>query len=265
MVFELPDEQFSEYIAEFYDHVPAYANRSDIEFYVDHYREVGDSIVEVGCGSGRIMIPGARAGCVITGVDLSEPMLDQCRKNLMKEPESVRKNVTLVRTDMRKLDLGRRFRLATMPFRVFQHLISVDDQMAALQCIRDHLEAGGRLIFDIFHPDLGRLAGNGPDQEIEDTPAFDMGDGRRLRRTYRVTGRYPAKQYSDVELIYYVTDLNGVTARHVQAFPMRYLFRYEVLHLLERAGFRVAALYGNFDKSPLSDDSPEMIFVADKV
>jgi len=47
--------------------------------------------------------------------------------------------------------------------------------------------------------------------------------------------------------------------------PFRYFYRYEVEHLLSRCGFRVAELFGNFDKSPFSDDSPEMIFVAERV
>jgi len=60
-------------------------------------------------------------------------------------------------------------------------------------------------------------------------------------------------------------DTNGKTERVVNGFPMRYFFRYEVEHLLARAGFEVVELYGDYDKSPLVDESPEMIFVARKV
>ncbi len=245
MVSEQPDDRYGEHIAELYDHVPAYANRSDIGFYLDLYKEAHDSILEVGCGTGRILIPAAKEGCRIMGVDISGPMLDQCRRRLSDEAESVRNNVTLAQADMRDFDLGRSFKLVTLPFRVFQHLLSVDDQMSTLRCIRDHLDVDGRLVFDLFHPDPGKLAENNPDHETEDTPAFDIGKGRTLRRTWRMTGQHLAEQY-------------------VQAFPRRYFFRYEAEHLLALCGFRLLALYGRFDKSPLADDSPEMIFVAEK-
>jgi hypothetical protein len=67
-----------------------------------------------------------------------------------------------------------------------------------------------------------------------------------------------------VEIIHYVTYPDGRTERLVQAFPFRYFFRYEVEHLLARCGFRVIDLFGSFDRSPLQDNSPEMIFVAAK-
>ena len=73
-----------------------------------------------------------------------------------------------------------------------------------------------------------------------------------------------AEQFSDVELIYYITDANGRTERLVQGFPMRYFFRYEVEHLLARCGFSIVDVFGDCDKSPLGDNSPEMIFVARK-
>jgi hypothetical protein len=64
-------------------------------------------------------------------------------------------------------------------------------------------------------------------------------------------------------MIYTVTHPDGQKERHVFAFTIRYFFRYEVEHLLARCGFRVSAVYGNFDRSPLQDASPEMIFVAE--
>jgi hypothetical protein len=57
--------------------------------------------------------------------------------------------------------------------------------------------------------------------------------------------------------------LDGRKERLVLAWTLRYFFRYEVEHLLARCGFRVTAVYGNFDRSPLQDDSPEMIFIAE--
>jgi hypothetical protein len=85
-----------------------------------------------------------------------------------------------------------------------------------------------------------------------------------LKRTHRLAALHRAEQYNDIEMIHYVTHPDGHTERLVQAFPFRYFFRYEVEHLLARCGLKVIELFGSFDRSPLEDNSPEMIFVAEK-
>lgn len=248
--------------AELYDFVPAYARRSDIGFYLDVCRQVKGGILEIGCGTGRILLPVARAGGHITGVDISSTALQRCEQKSAAETESVRKRIRLLPADMRRLSLDESFQLATMPFRVFQHLLTVDDQISCLRGVHYHLQKRGMLVFDVFHADFSRLASSRHGEEIEDTPLFRLPDGRKLRRTFRVSQHHRAEQYSDVELIFYLTDTSGAAQRLVQAFPFRYYFRYEIEHLLARSGFEMVALYGDFDKSPLVDSSPEMIFVA---
>ncbi|HTP11667.1 MAG TPA: hypothetical protein VMP08_25610, partial [Anaerolineae bacterium] len=99
----------------------------------------------------------------------------------------------------------------------------------------------------------------------DDGPAFTMPDGRRVQRRSRVVKRDVFKQFQDVELIYYITHPDGRTERKIHAFPMRYLFRYEVEHLLARCGFEVEALYADYDKSPYGSKYPgELIFVVKK-
>jgi hypothetical protein len=92
---------------------------------------------------------------------------------------------------------------------------------------------------------------------------YEMSGGLRVRLTERVVAFHRAEQCNDVEMIYGVTHPDGRKERLVLAWTLRYFFRYEVEHLLARCGFRVTAVYGNFDRSPLRDDSPEMIFVAE--
>jgi hypothetical protein len=166
---------------------------------------------------------------------------------------------------MTRFDLGRSFALVTVPFRPLQHLITVGEQLRFLRCVHSHLQANGRLVFDVFQPDLRQLAGPVQPDEVEDTPETQLADGRTLRRTARFLAKNPAEQSSDIEIAYYLREPNGQTRRLVQRFPMRYFFRFELEHLLARTGFEITALYGDFDKSRLGDDSPEMIVVARKV
>jgi SAM-dependent methyltransferase len=78
------------FIPEFYDYVVPYATRPDIGFYVGAARQHGGPVLELGCGTGRILIPTARAGIDISGLDSSEGMLKVCRARLDKEPANVR-------------------------------------------------------------------------------------------------------------------------------------------------------------------------------
>lgn len=252
------------FVADLYDHVPPYVNRPDVAFYVERAHSAAGPTLELGCGTGRVLIPTARAGCTIVGLDLSPYMLAKCREKLAREPLEIRRRVRLVEEDMTDFGLGETFALVTTPFRPFQHLVTVEEQLACLQCVNRHLGVGGQLIIEVFHVNPKRIVGAPSTEEAEDFAEVELRDGRKLGRTSRITAYHRARQVNDIELIYYVAHPDGRTERHVQAFPFRYFFRYEVEHLLARSGFRVAELYGGFDKSPFADDSPEMIFVAEK-
>jgi SAM-dependent methyltransferase len=260
-------ESYDEYksIAELYDYVVPYRERPDVGFFVEAAKESGGPVLEVGCGTGRVLIPTARTGIKITGLDLSPHMLEVCRGRLKAEPEEVRSRVRLVQADMRQFELFQAFQLVTLPFRPFQHLTTVEDQLACLDCIRHHLAEAGRLILDIFNPMLESLVRTNFGEEVSEEPEFSMPDGRKVIRRHKVVSRDGPNQTNYVELLYYVTNPDGRQERLVQAFPMRYLFRFEAEHLLARAGFEVEQLYADYDKSPYGSKYPgELIFVARK-
>ncbi len=251
------------FTAEFYDHVAPYGERQDVAFFVEMARASNGPVLEVGCGTGRVLIPTARAGFEIVGLDLSPSMLAICRANLAAEPAEVQARVQLIEGDMREFDLGRTFALITVPFRPFQHLTSVEDQIACLTTLRRHLASGGRLVLDLFNPSLPYLADPARLDEFGEEPEFTMPDGRRVTRRARIAGRDLFGQVQDAELIYYVTHPDGRQERLVHAFPMRYLFRFEAEHLLARCGFEIEALYADYDRSPYGSKYPgELIFVA---
>jgi SAM-dependent methyltransferase len=255
---------YEAFVAEYYDYLPVTANRLDVEFHLDLARAHGGPILELGCGTGRILLPLARAGYEIVGLDLSEPMLTRCFVKLEAEPPAVRHRVELTRGDMTNFDLGRSFRLILIPFRPFQHLLSVERQLACLRSVHGHLEPAGKLVVDFFQTDARRMHDPACLREGAPHPEVTLPDGRRVKLTERTAAFHRAEQSNDVELIYNITHPDGHTERLVMAFTVRYFFRYEVEHLLARCGFRVVGLYGDFGGSPLGDDSPEMIFVAEK-
>jgi len=257
--------EYDEYafIADLYDHVVPYRDRPDVQFFVEAAKEAGSPVLEVGCGTGRVLIPTARAGLDIVGLDLSPYMLAVCRQRLRDESEAVQGRVRLVQADMREFALGDTFTLATIPFRPFQHLMTVEDQLSCLASIRRHLVDDGVLILDVFNPSLDFLVNRPVGDEFGEEPEFSMSDGRRITRRHKTLAHDRFNQISDFEFVYYVTHADGREERLVHSFRLRYLFRFEVEHLLARAGFKVEHLYAGYDKSAYGSRYPgELLFVA---
>jgi SAM-dependent methyltransferase len=258
-------DYYSNVLADFYDRHSEYRDRSDVTFYVDEAVNSGGPVLEVGCGTGRVLIPTARAGVSIAGLDFSETMLRHCREKLAAEPAKVRERARVVRGDMRDFSLGETFRLVTVPFRPFQHLLSVDEQLACLGCIHEHLQPGGRVILDVFNPSIERIAATTPSDEFDEGEPFTLADGCTVQRRAKVINCDRFAQVLHIELYYDMTHADGRRERRVEPLTMRYFFRYEVEHLLARAGFEVVSLYADYERNPFGTRDPgDLIFVAKK-
>jgi SAM-dependent methyltransferase len=260
------------FIADYYDESPLVRGRTrDVAFYRDAVYEHGDPVLELGSGTGRITIALAQAGHRVTGLDISERMLERCSQRRAALPSEARERIHLVQGNMVRFELGEKFRLVIIPFRPFQHLLAVDEQISCLESVRRHFwshgphanDRRGRLILDVFQTDAERMHDPAHLKEALVTE-YSTPDGRHVRIMERVAAFHRAEQRNDVEMIFYVTGPGGKEERLVFAWTLRYFFRYEVEHLLARCGFRVVAVYGDFDRSPLADTSPEMIFVAEE-
>lgn len=241
-----------------YDSVPLYAARRDVGFYVAEAKAAGGQVLELGCGTGRILLPIARAGCTIAGVDSSSQMLARCKEKLAAEAATVQARVMLQQRDIRDFALGAKYALIIAPFRVVQQLARIDDQLRFLAAVAHHLAPTGRFVFDVFNPRFDALT-SADGVEREDTPELRLADGRTLRRGARVTRVRWVDQVSETELIYYVGG-----KRYVQAFDMRWYLAAELQHLLARAGFTVRAMYGDFARSALVDASPDIVTIAER-
>jgi SAM-dependent methyltransferase len=256
-----------EYVAaaDLYDFVVPYRNRPDVAFFVDLACESGGPVLELGCGTGRVLLPTARAGIQIVGLDRSPQMLAVCRQKVQAEPSEVRSRIRLAEGDLRHFELSQQFSLVTIPFRPFQHLVEVDDQLNCLECIRRHLDDDGKLVLDVFNPSLPGLTRDNLDQEVDAGPAFTLPDGRSVVPREKTVARDYFKQVISIELIYYVTHPGGHQERLVHAFRMRYFFRYEIEHLLARAGFATDEVYADYERNRYGTTYPgELVFMARK-
>ena len=141
---------FYEAAANLYDHTFGRAElegeRGDVAFYVQEARQARFSpVLELACGTGRVLIPIAHAGVPVVGLDSSPVMLSAARKKVARLREATRQRIELVA-------------LVIIPFRSFLHLMTPADQRRALGRIRDHLTEDGRLVFNIFDPRLDMIA-----------------------------------------------------------------------------------------------------------
>ena len=237
--------------------------RGDVAFYVEEARRAGSPVLDLACGTGRVLIPIAHAGVPVVGVDSSRAMLATARKKIARLPEPTRQRIELVEGDMRSFSLGRRFDLAIIPFRSFLHLMTPADQRQALGRIREHLADAGRLVFKIFDPRLEMIAshlGQGG-QALEKESEFTHPEtGRQVVEWVR--RRYDAaNQTIDEERILEELEAGQVVSRTHAPISLRWVYRYEMEHLLELSGFVVEALYGGFDRGPFRHGG-EQVWVA---
>ncbi len=243
--------------ARFYDLF--YGQRSeDVAMYLD-FAQAGDgAILELGCGTGRILLPLARASYHTTGLDISAEMLARARKRL--EAARLAHLVTLVQGDMARFVLSERFALAILSANTFMHCHDTREQLACLNCVRQHLISGGRLIVDLSHPDMQMLS-EADGRLMSDEAVLDPDTGHTIQRF--IQRRLDmANQMQYVTFIIDEIAMDGTVRRMLFPFRLRFVFRFEMELLLRLAGFSLEALYGSYQMEPFEDHCERMIFVA---
>jgi ubiquinone/menaquinone biosynthesis C-methylase UbiE len=217
----------------------------DAAFYRALAQETGGPVLELACGTGRVLLPIAALGIPCVGVDASPAMLAVLRA---KNPPQ---NLELMEARMESFDLGgRQFRLVTCPFRAFQHLLDVEAQLAALANVRRHLAPGGMFAFDIFDPKLAWLIAPVDTERLDATFRRDGVEIRRFARTRSDL----ATQILEVTFRFEPEEAPGNTT-----VRLRWFYRYEIEHLLARAGFTDVAIYGGYDKRPWRPEGETVI------
>jgi SAM-dependent methyltransferase len=218
----------------------------------------GGPILELGCGTGRVLVPLAQAGYAVTGVDLSAEMLRRARS--AAEAAGVSERLTLVQGDYMSAPLAGPYRFAYIVMNTFLHLPDQASQVAALRHWRNQLAPRGLLLIDVFHPDVSQLASIDGSLQWDKTwqdPQTGVTVMKFVTRTVDL-----AEQRLSVNLIYDEIQAEGQISRTVVPFETRYLWRFEMELLLEKAGYAVEALYGDWDMEPFDGSSDRMIFVA---
>ena len=236
---------------------------------VDFYKELialspeikTKGVLEIGCGTGRIALRIAQNGINITGLDLSSELLEIARKKSIGLP-----NIHWVNGDMRKFEIGKKFGAVIIPGHSFQFMITPDDQVNCLEQIKHHLVADGLLIIHIGHQSIGWLAGL-LDQKV---PVFEKNPimtnpltGQKFRYSTAWTFEPSTQTASVIRKIEQLGTNDRVDQTwEMEPMPLHCIFRFEMEHLLRCEGFSIEAVYGDFYKNELCNESEDMIWIA---
>lgn len=136
--------------ARFYDYNPDTID--DIQFYRDRIPSPNTKVLELGCGTGRVLLPLVKDCAYIHGVDISEAMVAICQGKLDSAGLSTNKARVEV-GDITTVHLGRTFDLITAPYRVFQNLETDAEVTGLFETVRRHLSKNGTCILNIFNSD----------------------------------------------------------------------------------------------------------------
>jgi SAM-dependent methyltransferase len=224
---------------------------ADLQFYKRWLpKNKNARILELCCGTGRLTLPIAKEGYVISGVDYAASMLEQAK---IKASESGL-DIEFIEADIRTLDLPEKYDLIFIPFNSIHHLYRNEDLFNAFNVVKKHLKEEGVFLFDCFNPNI-RFIVEG-EKEQKEIAEYTTRDGRKV--LVKQTMRYENKtQINRIEWHYFIND----EFNSIQNLDMRMYFPQELDSYLEWNGFKIIHKFGAFDEEAFNDNSEKQIFV----
>ena len=229
---------------------------ADVDVHVAFARRFGGPVLELACGSGRLLAPLAAAGFNVTGVDSSAAMLERARQRLAARGLQAQ----LVQQRIEALKLDAQYRTIIVGLDSFGLLVSRDDQLGALRAARHHATHDGRLILDLANGNQ-RGASEPPEEMLHDLTMPDPETGRPITKFILRRPR-PADQLDELMFFYDEQDERGYLKRSMVELRLRWFTRFELELLLQAAGWQIDELYGGYDLADFGPDSERLLIVA---
>lgn len=226
---------------------------ADVDLYRDLARDRG-LVLELGCGTGRLLAPLAAEARLVVGIDRSPEMLEQAQRRLAAAGLSAQ--VPLIAADLRET-VCRGAELAVAALNTLSHFTDRPDQERVLRSSRESLADGGLLALDLPNPHLEVDARPAGVAVLEAT--FDTPDGTLMEWSVAEVAR--VRQVLTLRSVYDLCRSQGMR-RETCVFDLYLYYLPELTLLLERAGFRVEEAWGDYDGSEYRDDSPRLICLA---
>ncbi len=241
-------------IAFYYDLSHAYLVE-DIPFVLGLAGDRPSRILELGCGSGRLLFPLAQAGHTVTGIDLSAAMLDLAHSKRRRLPAEINRRIHLVKGNIANFEIDQQFDLTIIPHNTLMHL-GPSELIPCLKSVRSHLAAEGRLVIDIINPVL-LLELEDEAEPVWEQTLIDPRNGRQVEQY----GRYQIDRAAlRLDLTYTFVPMDGETLSMTAAYTIRHA--HQVQLACKEAGLKVETLLGNYQLEPYTEESDRLILLA---
>jgi SAM-dependent methyltransferase len=226
-----------------------------VDFYRAEADRQGGSVLELGCGTGRKLVPIASDGHPCTGLDLSRAMLTEAQRKADQRALAV----DWVSGDMRDFDLDRTFDLVFIASNSLLHLHEAADLVSCFRSVRAHLAPGARFVFDVFNPNVRFLADADGVRRTRESLSF--ADPHRGDVTVDVAETYDAAAQVTRGTWHLSTD----SERDFLVLPLeiRSIFPQELPVLLELGGLRLIERFGDWSGRPFTGAEPLQLCICE--
>lgn len=247
--------EYPKNFARFYDTIyQQIRDGVDNDFHLNEIKQTKGKVLEIGVGTGRFFTDALNTGADIYGIDVSPEMVTVLLGKLNKK-EHHRISIQSI-TDF---NFDFQFDLIIAPFRVMMHVLEKEEQLKALNNVFKHLASGGRFIFDSFIPDLNQLI-TGLNNHIDFNGEYES--GKKLKR---IVSTKPDLINQLINIHFRLEwDENNQILHEDWEFPLRFFFRFELEHLIEKSNFNQYKILGDYLGNELSEKSKEFIVICQK-
>lgn len=245
-------------VARFYD-AETGDKTDDLLLYSQLAEEYEGEILDIGCGTGRVLIHLAQEGHTVHGIDNDRAMLDRLDRKLEYLPH-LKENITYYDGDVLTYDLDKKYSLILLTYNALMHFQDQDTQIQLLTQLRKWLADDGLLVIDL--PNAGDVFASQDTEAVMMERTFLEPESGHMVMLQSVSYLDRMTQVLHVNWIYDEIDGDGIVHRMIAPHRLRYYFQSEITLLLKITGFDVSAIYGDTDESEFEDGCERMIVYA---
>jgi len=251
-----PVEGYSGPEAKIYDSIQGSFNM-EIPFYKSFLNDKKRNVLELGCGTGRLLIEFAKEGCFITGIDNSEDMINICREKSKKLSKKIQSNIEVINSDMGSYKLEKKYDLIIVVINTFQHIITINDKIMVLKTAKKHLNDNGYIIIDTQY-----LRESAP---VKSNISCNLIKTNNNESLYMYQSDFDAltkiEKHNTLQIKFNNKKPNDVI---VSSYYLRIDTIQEMESIVEKAGLHITNLYSNWKKEPVKNESRNIIYVLSK-
>lgn len=227
------------------------ADSEQIAFYQRQIEKFGQPVLELACGTGNFLVTLSEKNLEVSGLDNSDQMLHAAEKRAKKQQTES----NMINADMRKFDLGQKFKLIFIAGNSLQHLSTIEDIESCFASVKEHLLPNAKFIAEVFNPSL-ELLSRDPNERFF-VGEYKTADGRVV-----VTENVFYDSATQINHINWHYKNQYINEKHTVNFTMRQFFPQELDYLFTTNGFQIEQKFGNFDESDFNGKSPKQIIIA---